>query len=251
MKCRDFELIGTDLARNRSDDLPRERALAHAEGCDRCATRLVHEQALSDGVRAVIADIANDEPSPRVETALLAAFNEHFAQKAASTFSLMRSGRRPRLSFTLAFVVAVLLILISIPSAFWLHSRSVTHVPEVISQNPSAAFVPSLSVEPGAGVNTRPGAGTSRRQKGKRPTVVNHPNVTETKAPEEVTEFLPLADGEDLTSLEAAQVVRVELPVSALMDLGLRVGPEISPGQVKADILLGHDGSARAIRFVR
>ena len=80
---------------------------------------------------------------------------------------------------------------------------------------------------------------------------MNNPNVTEPNAREEVTEFLPLADGEDLTSLEAAQVVRVELPVSALMDLGLRVGPEISPGQVKADILVGHDGSARAIRFVR
>ena len=250
MKCRDFELIVPDLARNRSGGVPRERALAHAEGCDRCATRLVHEQALSYGVRAVIADIADDGPSPRVETALLAAFNAHFAQKASSTSST-RLGRRPRLSFSLAFVFAMLLILISIPTIFWLHSRSLTHVPEVISQNPSAGSMPPPSADPGAGVKTRAGAGTSRRQKTKRPLVVNHPNVIETKVPEEVTEFLPLADGEDLALLEAAQVVRVELPVSALMDLGLRVGPEISRGQVKADILLGHDGSARAIRFVR
>jgi len=250
MKCRDFESIVPDLARNRSDDLAGERALAHAEGCDRCATRLVHEQALSFGVRAVIADIANDEPSPRVETALLTAFNAHFAQKAPTFFSEL-SGGRPRLSFSLAFVFAMLLILISIPSAFWLHSRSLTRVPEVISQNPSARSIPSLNADPGDEVKTRPGAGSSRRQRGKRPLVVTHPNVTKPNASEEVTEFLPLADGEDLTLLEAAQVVRVELPVSALMDLGLRVGPEISPGQVKADLLLGHDGSARAIRFVR
>jgi hypothetical protein len=248
MKCRDFELIVRDLAHNRSDD---ERALGHAEGCDRCAARLVHEQALSYGVRAVIADMADHEPSPRVETALLAAFNAHFDQRASSAFSSTILGGRSRLSFRLAFVFAILLILISIPSAFWFHSRSLTGVPEVISQNTSAGSIPSSSADPGAGVKTRPGAGISRRQKSKRPLVVNHPNVTESNAPEEVTEFLPLADGEDLTSLEAAQVVRVELPVSALMDLGLRVGPEISPGQVKADILLGHDGSARAIRFVR
>jgi len=248
MKCRDFELIVTDLARNRSDD---ERALAHAEACDRCATRLVHEQALSYGVRAVIADIADDQPSPRVETALLAAFNAHFAQKAPSTTSATLLTRRPRLSFRLAFVFAVLLILISIPPILWLRSRSLTGVPEVISQNPSAGSIPSLSADAGVDVKPRPGAATSWRPKSKRPTVVKNPNVTETNAPEEVTEFLPLADGEDLTSLEAAQVVRVELPVSALMDLGLRVGPEISPGQVRADILLGHDGSARAIRFVR
>ena len=251
MKCRDFELIVPDLARNRSDELPRERALAHAEGCDRCATRLVHEQALSYGVRAVIADIANAEPSPRIETALLAAFNAHFAQRVSATSSSTLLGRRPRISFRLAFVFAVLLILISIPSMFWFFSRSLNRVPEVISQNPSAGSIPLLSTDPGAGVKAPLGPGTSRRQKSKRPLVVNHRNLTETKAPEEVTEFLPLADGEDLTSLDAAQVVRVELPVSALMDLGLRVGPEISPGQVKADILLGHDGSARAIRFVR
>jgi hypothetical protein len=251
MKCRDFELIVANLAPNRSSDLPAERALAHAEGCDRCATRLVHEQALSYGVRAVIADIGNDEPAPRVETALLAAFNAHFAQKTSSTLFSTLFDRRSRLSFSMAFVFAILLILISIPPIFWLHSPSLSRVPEVISQHPTAGSIPSLSADSGADLKTRPGAGTSRRQKRQRPSVVNHPNVIEPKLPEEVTEFLPLADGEDLTALEVAQVVRVELPVSALMDLGLRVGPEISPGQVKADLLLGHDGLARAIRFVR
>src|SRR5947207_1615323 len=102
MKCRDFELIVTDLARHQSNDLPRARALAHAEGCERCATRLVHEQALSYGVRAVMADIAEAAPSLRVETALLAAFNAHVADRAASTFPSTRLGRPPRLSFRMA-----------------------------------------------------------------------------------------------------------------------------------------------------
>jgi hypothetical protein len=35
------------------------------------------------------------------------------------------------------------------------------------------------------------------------------------------------------------------------VELGLRVGPETPQGVVKADILLSHDGQARAIRFVR
>jgi hypothetical protein len=251
MKCRDFELMARDLARDRSDGVDHERALAHAESCDRCATRLINEQVLSYGVRAVMADIVDAAPSPRIETALLAAFNAHFAERAASTFPSPRLGRRPRLSFRMAFVFASLLLLISIPSAFWFHSRSLIGVPEVISQQASAGSIPLLSAVQPAGVKTRPGAATSQKQKSKRIPGVNHRNIIETKAREEVTEFLPLADGEDLTSLDAAQVVRVELPVSALMDLGLRVGPEISSGQVKADILLGHDGSARAIRFVR
>jgi hypothetical protein len=72
--------------------------------------------------------------------------------------------------------------------------------------------------------------------------------------PEVVTEFYPLmeaADLEDSDSLLAVQVVRVELPASALTAAGLSVGSEMSNEPVKADVVLGHDGLARAIRFVR
>jgi hypothetical protein len=252
MKCCDFELIVPVLARNPLVDDPLERGLDHAKHCNRCATRLVQERALSYGVRAVMADIAIDKPSPRVEAALLVAFNAHFAKKTSPTFLSTFARKRPRLHFRLAFVFAIFLILISVPSMFWLRSHSVTQEPEVITQPDPLAGWP-LPVVPARAddVRARHGTRTSRRQKRVRPSVVNHPNVSEPNATEEVTEFFPLADGDDLTSLEAAQVARVELPVSALMELGLRVGPEISAGQVKADILVGHDGSARAIRFVR
>jgi hypothetical protein len=255
MKCRDFELIIAVVAHKRFGDTALDQVLAHAEGCDRCRTRLAHERALSYGVGAVIADMANDVPSLRVEAALLGAFNAHFAQRSSSPFVPTFARKRPRLHFRLAFAFAILLILISIPSIFWLRWRSVDRESEAFTQHdPSAgpsAWPPPVVPARGDEARVRRSAGTSRRQKRARPAVVNHQNVTELNAAEEVTEFFPLADGEDLTSLEAAQVARVELPVSALMELGLRVGPEISSGQIKADILVGLDGSARAIRFVR
>jgi hypothetical protein len=46
-------------------------------------------------------------------------------------------------------------------------------------------------------------------------------------------------------------MVRVELPGSALGEVGLPVDPETAKTPVKADVLLGDDGLARAIRFVR
>jgi hypothetical protein len=70
-------------------------------------------------------------------------------------------------------------------------------------------------------------------------------------APEIVTEFMPLTYGAALNPNEGGQLVRVELPRSALASLGLPVNVERSNERVKADVLLGHDGLARAIRFVR
>jgi hypothetical protein len=66
-----------------------------------------------------------------------------------------------------------------------------------------------------------------------------------------VTEFYSLVDDGDLNSSEFAQVVRVELPASALSAAGITVSSDISTLPVKADVALGYDGMARAIRFVR
>jgi hypothetical protein len=66
-----------------------------------------------------------------------------------------------------------------------------------------------------------------------------------------VTRFFPLREGEDLTALDSLQVVRVELSGSAFGEVGLPVDPEMVNEPVKADVVLGQDGMARAIRFVR
>jgi hypothetical protein len=71
-------------------------------------------------------------------------------------------------------------------------------------------------------------------------------------SPEEiVTEFFPLMQDARLAAEEGGQVVRVEVPRSALERFGLPMNVEQAGGRVKADVLLGHDGMARAIRFVR
>jgi hypothetical protein len=68
---------------------------------------------------------------------------------------------------------------------------------------------------------------------------------------EVVTEFFPLLEGDDLSSLESGQIVRVELQGSELLAVGLPVDAAMTGEPVKADVVLGHDGLARAIRFVR
>jgi hypothetical protein len=75
--------------------------------------------------------------------------------------------------------------------------------------------------------------------------------VSAAASDEITTEFLPISYGSNLSQLDDGQVVRVELPRSALQSFGLPVNAERAGERVKADVLLGHDGVARAIRFVR
>jgi hypothetical protein len=65
------------------------------------------------------------------------------------------------------------------------------------------------------------------------------------------TDFIPLMQGARFAQGDGGRLVRVELPRSALVSFGLPVNAEAAGGRVKADVLLGEDGLARAIRFVR
>lgn len=74
--------------------------------------------------------------------------------------------------------------------------------------------------------------------------------VARAPALESVTEFMPLvANG--TPPLTSGQLVRVEVSRAALAALGLPVDMTRAGETMKADVLLGEDGLARAIRLVR
>jgi hypothetical protein len=66
-----------------------------------------------------------------------------------------------------------------------------------------------------------------------------------------LTDFVPISAGANSAPLDGGQVVRVEAPRAALASLGLPVDARRANENVKADLLLAHDGTAHAIRFVR
>lgn len=70
--------------------------------------------------------------------------------------------------------------------------------------------------------------------------------------PREVaTPFMALVHGDVLLPYERPQIVRVRVPLSAARAVGLPVREERLNDRVEADFLLGEDGQARAIRFVK
>jgi hypothetical protein len=68
--------------------------------------------------------------------------------------------------------------------------------------------------------------------------------------PGENAEFIALPNAPAIDTTEGMDVVRLELPRSAMAAVGYVVSPERASETVQADIVLGADGLARAVRFV-
>jgi len=68
---------------------------------------------------------------------------------------------------------------------------------------------------------------------------------------EVTTDFIPLVHCVGLDCFEGGQLVRVAMPRLALIFLGLPMNEQLAQEPVTADVLIGGDGVARAIRFVR
>lgn len=65
-----------------------------------------------------------------------------------------------------------------------------------------------------------------------------------------VSEFVPWPGAASLPAFESGELMRTELPASALPLLGLVPAGNVTGNVVLADVLIGQDGLARAVRLV-
>jgi hypothetical protein len=281
MNCRNLESIVTELARGQMlEARVKEDALAHMEACERCASRFADEQSLTAGLRAVAARAAAIETPQGVEAALLSAFRQGGATAPlVSTNTRTQTKALPWLPWSIAAAATFLIFsLFGLPRLLPDASRGVTQqearnaqaasVSSQASRAPEAAQYEAEAQQPngvdGPGEYTAVDTPLSRpvnRRRAylqtaglrSRPTPrANNLEPATTDSNEEITtDFMPISYGSNLSQLDDGQVVRVELPRSALQSFGLPVNAERAGERVKADVLLGHDGVARAIRFVR
>jgi hypothetical protein len=84
-----------------------------------------------------------------------------------------------------------------------------------------------------------------------RPRGAKRLRKTATPPREIATRFYPLQDAATLPPFEYGTLVRVQLPRSALQVVGLPVNQDRLSERINADVLLGQDGLARAVRFVQ
>jgi hypothetical protein len=112
-------------------------------------------------------------------------------------------------------------------------------IPEVqIIEHPRIPVQTARAVEPAAPPKAKPVRRTKRVAK----------KVPEPPPQEIATEFFALMDAP--LPMERGQIVRVVVPAATMRTVGLPITPERWNDRVQADVLVGEEGMARAIRFV-
>jgi hypothetical protein len=227
MNCAEFENVVTEIARGSLSDAV---ALTHAETCPRCARRLVNERRLSEAVAACTEQDETRAAPAMVERALLSALRERR--------QILRRRRSAWIASTGA-IAAMLLI-----AAVVALRRPASPRP-VVQRTPPAPKTQVIAPVYRQLEKPRPralrAANRKRAQPGKAEGASGNPEI--------VTDFMPVVYDPD--PIERGSVVRVHLPRATLRAFGFPVNELRAEEPIKADVLLGEDGVARAVRFVK
>ena len=203
------------------------------------------EEMLTRGLQALASEMKDLEAPEHVEVNLLKAF------RARQVVVPISTRRRTSRGYWLAAVAAVLLIAMSVVALRW---KSTEKPAEALAgREPQKGRVISPRDETPKPVEYQAVVQPAQRSIPKR---VRHPRVRSSEnvasyRPEIATDFIPLRYMNVANLQEGGQIVRVEVPRSALANFGLPVNMDRYNERVKADILVGVDGTARAIRFVQ
>jgi hypothetical protein len=232
MTCQDLEEAIVEVGRGR--DVGRGSAAAveaHVEHCEACAAKLARERVVSSGLRALATATAGELPSPMLERELRRAF----ANRVATS--------RTRWWLPAACAAAAALAAVA-----WWQGTQPAPAPPIDAKRETAAplAAPQVINQPSMPqVEDRNHLHRVASSDERRP-------VRRAAAPKVVhgeTEFVALPAAIGLPDFESGVIVRMELPVAALPSYGIEVVSD-SKTPVEADLLIGQDGQARAIRLV-
>jgi len=250
MNCQRFEQVVSDLARSQMMEADvRVEALAHSEECESCLARLRDEETLTHGLQLLAAEMEPLAAPEGIELKLREAFRSRQV-----VVPITKTPSRSR--YWLVAVAAALLVAMSVVAAWWRSDAPQKTVAETTPQKPvEVRSVPDESAP--KSVEYRADNQAPKRQV---PKPVRRKPVTR-RAPETpmanhatneiATDFVPLGDMNAASLQDGGQIVRVTLRRSALVRFGFPVNMDRYNENVKADVLIGVDGLARAIRFVQ
>lgn len=217
MSCVQFEEIVHDLDRAGTRGVAlREKALAHAESCDRCARLLTETESLDLALHVIATEECQQEAPARVESALL------------QEFRCVKAGTAERsvVRHIAALGIAASVLLAAGVGLHW--------------------FAPGLKGT-GGGQNIQANRSVPMAdQIGQG----GQPSGQVGQSAAENAGFIALPYADDPNGAEGGTVVRVELSGPALASLGMPVSLTGSSDSIPADLLVSDDGTPQAIRLV-
>ena len=258
MNCQNFNEIINEIADYRPMDAnARAAARAHAALCAACAASLVNAQLMSKTL-LVAAGAEREQAPAHIKQGLLVAFaTQQQRSQPAGVVEISSRRRAVWWIATAAAVAAAILVAATLPAlkAGFAPSQSPPAVAKSSSNRDVApptvpASTPNLphpAATPGPSATIRR---AKQHQVNKRTRSTAGQNTFEAAAQNKSNQYLPLTYLASATAFDSGTVVRVRLSRSALLSLGLPVSGENSNGSVMAEVVMGDDGLARAIRLV-
>jgi hypothetical protein len=183
----------------------------HVRECPACAALLNRQRNLALGLRRLAADWRSVEAPARLESKLTAAF---LGQAGLTVF-----GPPARWWVPLATWAAAAAAMLAL-AMFLVRDRQVAPAHRTISNRVQLAVV-----EPPADLETLGDSSDAE------------------------SDFIPMPNAARIEPNEDLNLVRVEVPRSAMIALGYAVSEDRASEPVEAEVILGADGLARAVRF--
>jgi hypothetical protein len=191
---------------------------SHVNECAACAKLLDRQRALAVGLRKVAMDLRGMEAPAGLETRLLLAFR----RQSTAVPSVLRMPRRSWLPVAISWVSAAAAI---VAMVVFMVPRRQPDQPRHSSHNRPGTVELAVLQTPVEISSDVDGTGANDG-------------------------FIPLPNAMQMGPNEDVNVVRVEVPRSAMMAVGIDVSDDRAAELVEADVMLGSDGLPRAVRFL-
>ena len=243
MKCHSLRDAIVELARGREAGPGTVAAIdSHLEHCAACAALMARERQLSQGLRALAAATAADRPPDALGRRLM----EVFAERQLTP---ERSVARQATGWMRA---AAAVLLTGAAVAWWWSARRepsagsamTTSAVRADARKPEPARASGAVLTDDRPRTTPVLAASDRPRAARRRTVSGSPVVRPVG-------FVALPGAAGLPDFESGQIIRMEIPLTSLPTYGIEILPDAQGSPVKADLLVGQDGQARAIRLVQ
>jgi hypothetical protein len=218
-------------------------AKSHAQNCPACAAKMFEAAKLNEALDQLRGSTMQAEAPAAVETNLLAAFRREMARRRPSVDRAF--------PWKLGWAVAAVLLLVPAGSILysWLSPRSPVAVQTERNPGEHRSENQPLPKPPGTSkralveshhTSTHSESASSRANGAKPGKRTRERSVTQSQVPV----------GDELSLNGGGSIVRVTLPLSSLVAMGVPVRPDISDPRVTADVMMDPFGAVMGIRLV-
>jgi hypothetical protein len=214
MKCQDFEQHLRQFAGG-GTQAGDNTLLEHAQNCPNCSQRLAEEQRLQQLLLRLSGSFRELKPSSRIQEEIREAYRSRIQ-------AAQRQAAAPQRKASPRWLVAAAAIVLAVAAGWLYRTTNIPWSPDARNEQGSVSD-PSLNRTP------------------------------EIQLPAErmYSEFIPIGNCRSVDCLDRAHMMRIDLPRSSVSYFGIPKTKIRSRGdRIAADVLVGEDGIARAIRFV-